>query len=745
MSSTTTGRVPRPNGVGAPHTLTTRITAVGVILLVLAVGSGVAAAAGSGALAPSLLQDPGPLVRWGLVVVRVIADVAAAITVGTLLLTSLALPVDRSGQAHRPAFLIAAVSATAWAFAALALIVLNLADVLGQPLDSEGTGSMLVAYVRDVEQGRGLGLTAAGAAVIGLLAAGAVRVSSAAWLTAGSLACLIPTALSGHASSSSDHQTAVNSLGLHLVGACVWVGGLAALLLLAPTLRAGALATAADRYSTLALWSFAAVGVSGVINAWLRIGGPGNLATAYGLLLIGKTVALLLLGLFGFRHRRTTLADLRAGRAGAFTRLAVAELGVMAIAFGLAAALSRTAPPAGDAGLADLAEAITGYPMPPAPTLARWFTSWQPDVLWGLVVAVGLAGYLTGVIRLRRRGDAWPPGRTVSFLLGLALLWYVTCGGPAVYGRVSFSGHMVMHMMLSMVVPPFLVLGAPVTLALRTIPVRRDGSRGPREWILVLTESRYLQVVSFAPVAAVLFAGSLVVFYYTGLFGLALTTHTGHVLMHLHFLLSGYLFAWTMIGVDPGPRRLGHPVRLIVLLATMAFHAFFFLALMNGSTVLQARFFTDIARPWSTDLLADQQLGGGIGWGIGEFPTLLLAVVLVAQWIRSDEREARRYDRRAARDGDAELAAYNRMLAGLSGREPLRQKQIGHPTRPERTGGETGRRPSDEPTARNGGPAVEAAPEPHADRAAQPRAESAGERTQESAADGGTTGSATAS
>jgi putative copper resistance protein D len=260
--------------------------------------------------------------------------------------------------------------------------------------------------------------------------------------------------------------------------------------------------------------------------------------------------------------------------------------------------------------------------------------------------------------------------RTVSWLLGLALLIYVTCGAPAMYGRVLFSAHMVMHMLLTMGVPPLLVLGAPVTLALRVLPARGDGSRGAREWILGALNSRLLQFLAFPPVAAVLFAGSLIAFYFSDLFKLALTTHVGHELMDVHFLLTGYLFAWVLIGIDPGPRRLGYPLRLLLLFITMAFHAFFFLSVMGANTVLQAEFFGELGRNWGRGLLADQQYGGGIGWGIGEVPTLLIAMVLVSQWIKSDERDARRYDRAADRDGDAELEAYNAMLAKLANRRP---------------------------------------------------------------------------
>jgi putative copper resistance protein D len=261
-------------------------------------------------------------------------------------------------------------------------------------------------------------------------------------------------------------------------------------------------------------------------------------------------------------------------------------------------------------------------------------------------------------------------------LLGTALLVWLTSGGPAAYGRVSFSGHMIGHMSLSMVVPIFLVVGAPITLALRAVQARRDGTRGPREWLLGALETRFVKVVSHPVVAAVLFAFSLLVFYYSSLLELALTTHLGHELMHAHFLLAGYLFVNALIGVDPGPARPPYPMRLLLLFATMGFHAFFGVALTQGTGVLQEAFFASLHRPWHQDLLADQRLGGGIAWGLGEIPTLALALVLAVQWSRSDDREARRLDRAADRDGDAELAAYNAMLARLAGRaSPPRDSQ----------------------------------------------------------------------
>jgi len=657
-----------------------RLVAVGAVIVAIALATALIAAAGSGAVAPTVIADPGAVVRWGLVAVRVVADLSAAVTVGVLVLAAVALPVSKDGAAYRPALLVAAAAATVWAIAQVFLLVLSLSDALGTPLGGPEFGTQLVAFARDTDLGRGLGLTAASAAVIGLLAAGALRLRSAALLALAAMITLVPTALSGHASSSASHETAVTSLGLHLLGASVWAGGLAALLLLAPGLAAGDLAAATRRYSGLAGWCFAAVAASGLINGWLRLGGWSELSSTYGLLLIAKATALLLLGGAGYRHRRRTLPELEAGRRFAFAQLGAIELGVMAVAFGLGSALSRTPPPAlGQQRTVTLVESVTGYPMPAAPTVARWFTTWQPDLLWLIVAGLAAGGYLAAVLRLRRRGDRWPVLCTLVWLLGLVLLVYVTCAGPAVYGRVQFSAHMIMHMLLTMGVPPLLVLGAPMTLALRALPARADGSRGAREWILAVLGSRFLRFVAFAPVAAAIFAGSLIAFYYSGLFGLALTTHVGHELMDIHFLLSGYLFAWVLIGVDPGPRRLGYPLRLMLLFITMAFHAFFFLSIMGGNTVLQSQFFTELHRPWGLGLLADQQYGGGIGWGIGEAPTLLVALVLVAQWARSDDRDARRYDRAADRDGDAELQAYNAMLAQLSARARAADPRLGDP------------------------------------------------------------------
>jgi cytochrome c oxidase assembly factor CtaG/putative copper export protein len=666
-----------------------RMTAV--VVAVLAAGAaGATAVAGlvSAATVPPLLGDPGPVIRWGLLLDRGIGDLAAALTVGSLLLAAVALPVgespggerpgDRAGGerpgrpiAHGPALLLASGAAAVWALAALTRLVLGYASLSGQAFDDPGFGRALAAYATDLPPGQQAVAVTVLAALVSVLAAAARSLRSAGLLTLLALAGLVPASLSGHAAGTSNHETAITAVGLHLVGVSVWFGGLAALVALAPGLPTQPLATSTRRFSTLAGWSLVAVAGSGAISAVLRVGDLAGLGSRYGAVLVAKVVLLAGLAGLGLTVRRRALPALEAGARGAFARIAALELALMAAALGAGAALAVSTPPVPQVPPArpTLAQSITGYRLPPPLEPSRWLSVWQPD-LWWLLVAALLAGlYLTGLRRLHTRGDHWPVGRAVCWFLGVAVLVYLTSGPPAAYGRVLFSAHMVGHMAMSMLAPPLLVLGAPVTLALRALTARTDGSRGAREWVLAVVHSRYLRVMSFAPVAAVLFAGSLIAFYYTDLFGLALRTHLGHELMHTHFLLAGYLFAWVLIGIDPGPARPPYPLRLVLLLATMGFHAFFGVTLMSASTVLQGGYFGGLGRTWGADLLTDQKLGGGIAWGIGELPTLALAVVLAFQWARQDDRDARRQDRAAVLDGDAELTAYNAMLHGLAARD----------------------------------------------------------------------------
>ena len=659
----------------------------------------VAALVFSGAAAAREVSDPGALVRWGLPASKAIHNVAVATVIGGLIFAVGILPKrlglrsrDRDAtaeDAEHPAFTralaLAAAAGAVWTLSAIAVLVLTYSDVAGQGVsgDAEFTQA-LVYFMTDIETGRAWLAVTIIAAVVTTALFGVRSLGGLALTLILALIGLVPTALIGHSSSSSDHEGAINSLGLHLVGVSTWVGGIIMLALLSGILtgsKAGATADITEatlkRFSSLAGFAFVLVFASGVINASIRITNWGDLfGSSYGQLILAKSAATLVLGGIGFMHRQWVIPQLnRKGSTMSSRRvlwqLVLAEFLVMGGTSGVAVALGRSAPPQSTTYAPDASPAfiLTGYELPPELTPARWLTEWRLDWLWIAVALFGLVSYFLGVAKIHRRGDKWQWFRSVNWVIGLLVLTYITSGPPSVYGRVLFSAHMVDHMALTMVAPIFLVLGAPVTLALRAMPPRGDGSRGPREWLLVFVHSRFSQVVTHPLFAAANFAGSIVLFYYSDLFGFAMREHVGHELMIVHFLLTGYIFVLSMIGSDPLPLRAPYPMRLLLLLATMGFHAFFGVAIMGGTNLLAADYFGNLGRAWGQSALLDQQTGGAVAWGIGEVPTLLVAIGVAIMWSRSDQRETKRVDRAADRNNDADLTAYNDMFAKLAERD----------------------------------------------------------------------------
>jgi len=640
-------------------------------LLVAAVAAMIAALAfGGGANAP-LLADPGALVRWGLPAATLVVNLSLAGTVGALVLACFAFSPDRDEYGNALDF--AAGSAAVMTVASAATGLFTFVSVSNVPWSFDATFSNgLSSFITSVSLGQAwLGITLIAAAVTVLCFA--VRNQTAiVFVTLLAMATVVPMAQQGHSAEAAGHDAAVTSFGLHVLFAAIWLGGLVTLIVVKQRLGNGRLVTVLERYSTVALICFVVVAASGYVNAELRVGTLAELATPYGILVLVKVAALVVLGLFGLTQRRYLIGRLKqSGEPRSFWWIVVAELAFMGIASGVAAALARTVTPVPQtrAATPTPAEILTGEKLPPALTWDRLFTSWNFDLLWVLACAFGLFFYFAGVWRLRKRGDAWPIYRTVLWTLGIVLLFYITNGGVNVYEKYLFSAHMSAHMVLTMGVPLLLVPGAPITLAARAIRKRRDGSRGGREWLLLAVHSRFAGVISNPIVAAILFAGSLWVFYYTPVFRWATTDHIGHEWMIVHFLITGYLFVQSLIGIDPVKYRLPYPFRLLLLLLTMAFHAFFGLSIMQMHGLLLADWFGAMGRTWGDSPLVDQQAGGGIAWSIGEIPTVILAIVVAIQWSRSDERETKRRDRNADRTGEAELKAYNERLARMADRD----------------------------------------------------------------------------
>ena len=626
-----------------------------------------------GAGLPLLLVDPGPVVRYGLPLSKALLNLGAALCLGSLLLAAFALP--QASAVYGRALGVAAGGAGLWTLSAIATGLFTFLSVYVEPLSvDQRFGEVLWLFTTQTEIGRAWLITALLAATVTLLS---ILVRSYPLVFATGLlavAALWPLAEQGHAAGTADHQAAVSSVFAHAVFAAFWVGGLVMMAIVhwSDTTDTEGFRKTLERYSTIALVSFVVVATSGVTNAVLRVGSWDGLWSLYGALVLAKVGLVVALGAWGVAYRRKTLSALSTatspGPRKTIIRVMVGELVVMGLATGLAVALSRTATPVPQVPAEQLtqatpAEILTGVTVPPEFEWWRVFTDWKVDLIWVLIVAFGVFFYLAGHYRLARRGDSWPVLRTVSFVSGMLIIGVATNSGLSLYGTYLFSVHMVSHMLLGMAVPLLLVLSAPVTLASRAIRPRKDGSRGPREWILALVHSRYLAVIGHPVVAATIFAVSLIVFYYSPLFEWALREHLGHQWMIVHFILTGYLFAQALVGVDPSPHNPIYPLRLIIVLATMAFHAFFGLSLIYGTALLAPDWYGAMGREWGLDPLADQQRGGELAWGLGEIPTLVLAILVTYGWMKSDDRANKRRDRLAERQGDLELDAYNQMLA----------------------------------------------------------------------------------
>ena len=481
------------------------------------------------------------------------------------------------------------------------------------------------------------------------------------------LALLIPI-FQSHPASAGNHGLAIGSLFFHVAALSLWVGGVVGLLVISEEARKDSI----SRFSKLALWAAITVGVSGGVNAYARLNFLAGWQSRYGFLVILKTILFTVLVLFGYMQRRTFS---KGGLAkSSRLRLLLSEGLVMGVTLALGGWLSTTSAPQSAAGIrlaADPVVGITGISMPKAPSLNRMLLAYVPDatILGFLLLITAL--YILGVVVLKRRGDEWPVGRTIAFAISVALVDFATSGGIGVYAHFAFSYHMLGHMILGMIAPIGFVLSAPITLALRTLPQGRSPEeRGLRGTLITVIHSRYSIIMTNPVVALALFDGSLFALYMTPLFGKLMQSHAGHVLMDFHFLLAGYLFFYVIVGIDPNPRKIPHIVRIIVLFAAMSIHAFFSIALLSTTTLLDGGYFASLHRPWNTNLLADQHLGGSIGWLLGEIPILLALIATFIQWMRDDSREARRLDRaadRAAAMGEEdELAKYNKYLATLA-------------------------------------------------------------------------------
>jgi cytochrome c oxidase assembly factor CtaG len=617
-------------------------------------------------------------VGWGLPILRMLTLLAGALTVGWLMGAAFLDPHGKDGvvsSTGRRDLTRAVVTSGIWAVLALLQMFFLLAEILGVGLDRAMSPDVAATYAWEVPQTRALAVMAMLAAIIsvGALVTSTLGIS-AVWAILAIAGVSLP-ALAGHGSGLGDHALALTSAIAHSAAATVWIGGLIVLVFHGLRLddgfaTPGALRTAAQRFGVAALVCVLVLAATGAANAYTRLDTVEQLITTdYGIVTSAKIVLLVVLVLVAAAIRKRLVPRLDSEpRRAAFLRVMALEISLIVIAFGLGVALAVSPYPRVESLLPTYGESLLGYPYPDAPTAASVIFGFQLEPLFLVACLVAAGLYLAGVITLRQRGDKWPIGRTLSWLLGISLVIWTTNAGISLYAQVSVGLHMVQHMTMSMIAPMFLVLGGPFTLALRALRPSTTGRWGLREWIVWGLHSPAAKIVTNPFFVFAIFSFSMFALYFTPLMAWLMGSHIGHLAMQMHFISSGYLFAWIVMGVDPVPRPLPYWARFGLILLMVGVHGFFAVIIMMGSEPLAQEWYSIVRPEWVTDPLADTKFGGQIAWGISEIPMLFMILMVAWQWSRSDDREAQRRDRQADRDGDAELTAYNAHLASLDER-----------------------------------------------------------------------------
>ena len=586
---------------------------------------------------------------------------AGALSFGGLLYVVITARPDARGVIDERAFrahLVTEWASAVWVFIAAVMVLAQAASDAGAPVTRLVGSAAIVDAVLASEMSRAWVAVAVVAVIVAVSSRLSLRWVTHCVLLLPALIGIVALPVSGNAGQGPDHDYATSAAIVFAVSLAVLVGVNVVSAISPPD------DDVARRVLMLeALCGAVTLGYGALLLVVLM--GPGGPAdTAYGRAGAVSAVILILVwltdvvALASSRRREASLSAVHRV-VGALTMIAVVAL--------TASMATQTAP-----GL--LAhrfrtwDIFLGYALPDPPSVLTILTVWRFDTFIGIGALASAGAYTFAYLRLRRRGDRWPVGRLVAWLAGCLMLLFTSSSGVKAYGSAMFSVHMAEHMTLNMFIPVLLVLGGPLTLALRALPPAGEGQPpGPREWLLWLVHSKVTAFLAHPVTAFILFVASLYIVYFTAIFNTLVRYHWGHELMSLHFLLVGYLFFWGIIGIDPGPRKLPFLGRLGLLFAVMPFHAFFGIATMTMTSVIGGPFYRYVDLPWLASIANDQHLGGAIAWGSSELPVILVVIALVAQWAGQDRRAASRSDRHADSSYvDDELDAYNAMLRELS-------------------------------------------------------------------------------
>lgn len=652
-----------------------RVLALLVIPLALVLLS--VARLGAAGYLPIELHFPGTATALTSAALQLVAGVSAACCLGWWVLVVFITP--RRGRdrmvlgAHRefrPMFWTALL----WGAASTALVVVDGSDAAGRPLSSLARGGTVGSLIHANELPRAWIVVAVCAfAIAGL----ALLMSS--WdfvplvVILGFVAVLAPVVITQVLiGPNHDYGSDLATIGTPTF--TVLAGVLIALRCGGHILTVEPLAQV--RVRRVVLIGAAVTVLTDIGVAWFELAGTAPWSNATGRWFIARDLLILAAAGFAVRRTRFSSPGKPADSAGSAARSLPGQsltgqlqdgAAALLILLAIAATVVRQRIPSPQYFVpTSTAQKFFGFDLRTTPHLFELVFDWRINILFLVISVVAIVAYLLGVLRLHRRGDHWPPGRTVAWICGWVVVVLTTSSGLGRYAGAVFSVHMALHMSLNMLGPLLMVLGGPTTLALRaTRSHARSEPAGPHEWLTVLLKSRFLSWLYNPLEVFAVFILSYYVLYFSPLFADTLRFQWAHQLAYLHFILAGYLFYGLTIGVDPPPRTVPYLGKLGLILAAMPFHAFFGVIVMTRDTVIAKSLYTFLNEPWMTDLPHDQYVGGGIAWAAGEFPLVIIIIALVMQWSRQDARVAKRVDRHLDSGADSSFDAYNEMLARM--------------------------------------------------------------------------------
>lgn len=593
-----------------------------------------------------------------------VAEISALLSVGALICVLFLRPeppakaMDLQPGVDRAVLKSASVI---WALSAGALIIVDSLDTSGVAFSQVGAPGML-GYVLDAASNQG-------ALVVRFLAASLVAITASfasRWTTLllalwGSVIAVLTPIVVGQVLVGPSHDLGGDAAVLQALASYPLFGAVTVLAI--QHLLGGTVHEATwRRLLKLAAVAVPVIVATDVVITWFKLAGTGLFASTTGWFIAARWIGIALVAL----SIAAAVTARKRGRLESRSSL-ILGLGVAAASVWLTFTVAMTRePPPQFFVPATVAEIFMGFNTDQAPTFSVLMTHWRLNLLLAAIAAAGIVSYLAALVVARRAGTVWPVGRTICWILGWAVVIFVTNSGIGRYSAPHFGIHMLMHMSLNMIAPILLAMGGFVTLLLRA--GRADSPiHSLRNWVTWVMGWRVMKVLYNPIVVFALFVSSFYALYFTGLFETLMTYHWGHQLMNVHFLVVGFLYYSLIIGVDRTPRTLPHIARLGMALAIMPFHAFFGVILMNGETIIAGTYYRYLDMPWA-DLPAAQEMGGAVAWAGGEIPALFVVIALGLQWARQDRKEAVRRDRHIDMGRDAEFEEYNRMLAELGQR-----------------------------------------------------------------------------